>query len=133
MAGGGDEPIIARWRELVTTLVPDARMQGNLVGIALVFADLAGRVPEWKRGLEGFQMTESQVVNEWISQGKLAGELKASREILLHILQRKFPGLVPEDVSRFISQQDSLPLLADWLDAALTAASIEEFIAVLRH
>ncbi len=74
-------------------------------------------------------MTESQVVNEWIGQGAL----NERRQNLQRLLQGKFGGLVPEDVSRLISQQDSLPLLADWFDAALAAASIEEFIAVLRR
>ncbi len=73
-------------------------------------------------------MTESQVVNEWINQGKV----QAYQQNLLHVLARKFPGLVSGDLSRLIGQQDSLALLDDWLDAAVVATSIEEFVAVLR-
>lgn len=77
-------------------------------------------------------MTESQVVNEWISQGETRGLLKQSQRDTLALLEGKFPGLVPEDVKRLIGQQDSLPIAHDWFRAAIAATSIEEFIAVLR-
>jgi hypothetical protein len=32
------------------------------------FAELVGHQIRWKRELEGFDMTESEVMNEWISQ-----------------------------------------------------------------
>jgi hypothetical protein len=46
----------------------------------------AARRIEWNCGLEGFEMTESQVVNEWISQGEVKGRvttrsLQAPKEI----------------------------------------------------
>jgi len=133
MGGGGEEGVIGRWKEVVLAKVSDKRMRGNLAGIALVFAELAGRVPAWKRGLEGFEMTESQVVNEWISQGKTEGKLEERRQNLLLVLQGKFPGQVSEEVSRLIFQQESLELLADWFAAAITVASMPDFIAMLRQ
>ena len=86
MAGGGEEAVIGRWKEVVAQVVPDRRVRGNLAGIALVFAELVGRRVGWKRGLEGFDMTESQVVNEWISQGEARGRLQQQRQNVLKLL-----------------------------------------------
>ncbi len=133
MAGGGEETIIARWKEVVSARVADRRMRGNLVGIALVFAELVGRVPAWKRGLEGFEMTESQVVNEWMSKGRAEGRLEASRQKLLDLLEGRFPGQVPGEVTRLVNEQESLALLDDWFWEAVRAFTFEQFLAVLKR
>jgi hypothetical protein len=78
-------------------------------------------------------MTESQVVNEWISQGEAKGKLEVSRQKLLRLVQRKFPEPLSEEVSRLILQQDSMELLDAWFDTAISAQSLAEFIAALRQ
>jgi hypothetical protein len=128
MAEGQQDAVIARWREVVEQVVLDRRTRGNLAGIALVLAELVGRRIEWKRGLEGFEMTESQVVNEWISQG----EVKASRQKLLKVLAVRFPGAGTEEITRLVNDQDSLSLLDDWFLAALQAGTFEQFLEVLK-
>jgi hypothetical protein len=129
MAEGQQPAVIARWREVVVQVVADRQARGNLAGIALVFAELVGRRAEWQRGLEGFEMTESQVVNEWISQG----ELKRQRRNLLELLEGRFPGAVPNDVVQLIQQQDSLELLHDWFKVAVRASTtFEQFLDVLK-
>ncbi|MBI1918326.1 MAG: hypothetical protein HYS12_26845 [Planctomycetes bacterium] len=133
MAGGGNESAVARWKEVVAATVPDRRMRANLVGIALVFAELAGCVPAWERGLEGWEMTESQVVNGWIRQGEAKGELKTRRQDLLDLVEGRFPGAVPNEVVQLIQQQESLELLRDWFKAAVRASTFEEFMAVLKR
>jgi hypothetical protein len=106
---------------------------GALVAIALVFAELAGRVPAWKRGLEGWDMTESQVVNEWTRQAESRAKLVERRLALLELLEGRFPGVVPPEVVKLINEQESLELLDDWFRAALRAFSFEQFLAVLRR
>jgi hypothetical protein len=133
MDGGGEDTVIGRWKEVVTALVSDRQMRSNLAGIALVFADLAGRVPAWKRGLEGWEMTESQVVNEWMSQGEARGKLLDRRQSLLELLQERFPGLVPAEVVKLINEQESLELLVNWFRAAIHAFTFQDFLAVLRR
>jgi hypothetical protein len=128
MAEGQRDAVIARWRDVVVQVVPDRRARGNLAGIALVFAELVGRRAEWQRGLEGFEMTESQVVNEWISQGML----KEGRQNLLEALEGRFPGAAPSDVVRLIQQQDSLELLHDWFKAAVRVTTFAQFLDVLK-
>jgi hypothetical protein len=78
-------------------------------------------------------MTESQVVNEWISQGKAEGKLETQRENLQEVLKDRFPGLVPNEVVQLIQHQESLDLLHDWFRAAVRASSFEEFLAVVKR
>jgi hypothetical protein len=132
MNAGQDGAVIARWKEVVAQVTPDRRMRGNLAGIALVFAELAGRRMEWGRGLEGFEMTESQVVNEWISRGKAEGKLEERRENLLRLLSKRFPGAASEAVIRLVNEQESLELLSHWFDAAVEAETFPQFLDVLK-
>jgi hypothetical protein len=113
-------------------VVPDRRTRGNLAGIAMVFAELIGRRVEWERGLEGFEMTESQVVNEWISQGEARGKLAERRQNLLKLLAKRFPGAVPNDVVGLVNEQESLDILGLWFDAAAEAYTFQQFLAVLK-
>ncbi len=132
MIGGSEEGVIRRWREVVAACVSNRRDRGNLAGIAMVFAELAGRVPVWRHGLEGFEMTESQVVNEWILQGEVRGTLARQRQNLLETLEVRFPGEVSVEIVQLINQQESLPLLSDWFRAALRASTFAQFLAGLK-
>jgi hypothetical protein len=77
-------------------------------------------------------MAESQVVNEWISQGKAEGTLDNQRRNLLRVLTVRFPGAVTDEIVRLVNQQDSLPMLDDWFEAALRAYTFEQFLDVLK-
>jgi hypothetical protein len=132
MAEGQQPAVIARWREVVVGAVPDRRVRGNLASISLVFAELAGCRPEWMRGLEGFEMTESQVVKEWVSKGEAKGRLENQRKNLLELLEGKFPGAVPNEVVQLIQQQDSFELLSHWFKAAVHADTFEQLLEVLK-
>jgi hypothetical protein len=133
MAGGKDADVISRWKEIVAQVVPDRRTRGNLAGIALVFAELMGRRAEWSRGLEGFEMTESQVVNDWINQGEAKGKLTERRQKLLKLLSKRFPGAVPDDVTRLVNEQESLDILDLWFDAAAEAYTFQQFMDVVKR
>jgi hypothetical protein len=98
-----------------------------------VFAERAGRRVEWGRGLEGFVMTESEVVNEWISQGEARGKLAERRQNLLKLLAKRFPGTVPDDVVRLVNEQESLDVLGHWFDAAAEAYTFQQFMDVLKQ
>jgi hypothetical protein len=63
MAGSQATGEIPRWREIVERTITDKRRRGDLVGIALVFSELAGCRQERERGLEEVTMTESEVLN----------------------------------------------------------------------
>jgi len=133
MAGSGDDTVIARWKELAVTLVADKRMRGNLAGIAWVFAELAGTMLAWKRGLEDWEMTESQVVNNWIEKGRSEAKLEDARAFLVRALRRRFGEALPSEVLETINAQPSTQMLEDWFDAALSVTSLQDFVAVLRR
>jgi hypothetical protein len=78
-------------------------------------------------------MTESQVVNEWISQGEAKGKLAERRQKLLKLLSKRFPGAVPDDVIRLINKQESLDLLDHWFDAAAEAYTFQQFADVVKQ
>ena len=132
MAGAGDEGVIRRWREVVTATVENRSMRGNMVGIALIFAELVGRVPEWRRCLEGFEMTESPIVNEWINQGRVQERVVQHREHLLLLLDERFPGVVPPEIRHFIERIDDPTLLRTWF-AVGARSTFEEFLKAIKR
>ncbi len=136
MHGAADPGIIKEWRR-VAEAEPDTRLRTQWAGLALVFADLAGRAAEWKKGLEGWNMGESQVVNEWRAEGRTEGRatglLEARLADLLHVLEVRFSTAVPSEVKTVIEGSTDPDELSRWLDLALTAKSLEEFRAALRR
>jgi hypothetical protein len=132
MAGGADEAIIARWKDVAVAKVENRTRRGDLAEVALVFAELAGRRIAWNRALEDFDMLESQVVQEWVAKGAARGALKDRRELLLRALNKRFPGVVPADVTKLINEQESLDLLGTWFDATMDANTFDDFMAVLK-
>ena len=132
MVGGSDEAVIARWKERALT-VEDRRRRGDLGTVALVFAELAGRYAAWAKALEGFDMTESNVVNRWVQEARDQARIEEARENLVRVLRRRFPVVLTDDVLGSINAQPSLPMLHDWFDAAITAFAPDEFLAVLRR
>jgi hypothetical protein len=73
-------------------------------------------------------MTESQIVNRWISRG----ELNRARADLLQTLRVRFPESTSPDVVQMVEQQQSLALLDEWFAAALRATTFEQFRQGLR-
>lgn len=131
MARGEDAALLARWKDLASA-VEDRRRRGDLGKIALVFAELAGRFVAWEKALEGFDMTESKVVNSWIEDAVRERDLDNARRFLLRLLNKRFPCQVPPDVVEAINAQPSLPMLEDWFDSASQIGSMAEFIRLLR-
>jgi hypothetical protein len=132
MAGAGDEGVIRRWREVVAATVESRVTRGNLVAIALIFAELVGRVPEWRRCLEGFEMTESPIVNEWMEKARVEERVVQQRKHLLRLLDRRFPGVVPPEIKRFIERIDDPDLLSTWFDVGILS-TFEEFVKAIKR
>jgi hypothetical protein len=130
MTGAEHVAIIARWRELVNdpTKVPSSWMRQNLVGIAMLFAELAGRFLVWERVLEGWDMVESQVANRWRAQG----DLRTTRALLLRLLETKYRGSLSDEVKQLIEHQTDLALLKRWFESALEATTFEQFVQKLK-
>jgi hypothetical protein len=128
MKGADQEKTIALWQRLRDEKVPENR-RADLTLIAVTFADLAGRRLAWNRVLGGVDMTESAFVNELMEENTL----RTLRGALLRVIRGRFPTAITPDVERTIADQPSVSLLGEWLDAAGTSETAEDFVAVLRR
>jgi len=128
MKGAKNPAVVARWRELVTQMVANARRKASLSIVAHQFAELAGRALVWKRGLEGLSVVESTLAKELIAQG----ELRKQRNNLLLALKTRFKKEVSTEVAQLINEQESMELLEEWFLAALRAKTYNAFFAVLK-
>ncbi|MBY0459753.1 MAG: hypothetical protein K2V38_20735, partial [Gemmataceae bacterium] len=96
MSGGAEATIIERWKRLAES-EPLSRRRSELAGLALVLAEAADCREAWERGLEGWNVRESVVVNRWIDEGRAEGQAAA----LLAVLEAKFQT-VPDDLAAAI-------------------------------
>jgi hypothetical protein len=130
MAGAGEAGVVDRWRRIVLGL-PQSE-QADLIGIALVFAELAGRGLVWRQVLEGWNMTESAIVNEWIAKAQEQTRFEELRNTTIRVLNARFPGQVSSDIIATINQQPSLELLREWIDQA-ALLPLDKFREYLRR
>ena len=136
MRGADDRGIIQRWKELADA-EPDPRNQACYATVALVFAELNDRADLWRTELEGWNMRESTLVNEWKSEAKLEGrlegkregKLEGEREALLRVLSLKYPGAVPAEITAAIAAIDDLDDFAVWFDKVIRSSTLEEVLA----
>ncbi len=95
MLGGDETGIVNQWKEIAAG-ERNAKRRGDYGGLAVVFAEAAGRLPLWKQGLKGWNMRDSQQVLEWIEQGRkeVLEELRVrdSRQALEWIEQGRAEG-----------------------------------------
>src|SRR3954447_4448458 len=110
-------------RRLPTSSPPTPQARADLTGIALVFAEVVGKVPEWRRGMGASIMTESEIVNGWIEKGLHLGQVRSKRESLATLVNRRFPGAIPQDYLDLIARQESVEILNVWFEAAIDSAT----------
>lgn len=78
LAGAGEPGIVERWKALAEA-ESDDRRKSNYGGLALVFADAAGRFDLWSRALEGWNMKRSRAVLQWLDEGEQIGVQKGEQ------------------------------------------------------
>ena len=113
--------------------------RAQLLGLALVFAELAGCHAQWKQALEGRIVQQSLQVLEWQAEaekrgedrGKAAGKAEGKAEALLEALEFRFPPGAPAELAALIRSTTDLAKLKRWSAVALKAASLDEFRADL--
>jgi hypothetical protein len=129
MQGGERDAIIGEWKRLAQ-LEQDATLRANYAGLALVFADKAGRQDAWRKGLEGWDMQHSTFADEWRQEGLEKGReegLVAMRSTVERIVITRFPEGISEEVLAAIREQSDLDTLKRWADLGLTSPSLEQF------
>lgn len=147
MAGGADPAVIDRWKRLASA-EPDDRMRSDYGALAKVFANAAGRRDEWAKGLEGWNVTESAVVNEWIQsgidkglqqglqqgrqeglqQGRQEGRREERAALLAAVLAERF-GPISADLAVAIDRTTDPDRLRGWVGHAVRAESLAAFRA----
>jgi hypothetical protein len=131
MRGGGEVAIITEWKRLAEQ-EPSDRLRTIYGALGLVFADAAKRAVQWRKALENWNMRESQVIMEWIREGKEAGLLEATRDALLTMLEVRFQLQVPADIKLAIEGTNDRTTLSRWIKAALTVPTLDAFRAAMK-
>jgi hypothetical protein len=131
MHGGGEAGIMEPWRELAGR-EPDRRRRGDYGGLALVFAEAAGRLDVWKEALKEWNVIESQQVLEWMAQGEAKGKAEGiafgEANAIVRLLAKRFPPGASEEISATILATTDLDRLHHWFDLACTADTLDAFL-----
>lgn len=138
MQGGAEPGIIRQWRRLAEA-EPDAGRRADYGGMALLFAELAGRQAAWGEALRGWNVHQSKQVLKWQAEarkqgraegkaeGRVEGKVEGKVEWLLRTLQRRTGRQVPSDLAATIRNTTDLTTLDRWFDATDGVSSFEEF------
>ncbi len=123
MTRGDDSGIIDRWKKLAEA-EPDFRRKADLANLARVFATAADRRLIWDKALEGWNVKESSVVNEWIAEGRVAATVAS----VVAVLEARF-GQLPPELEAAIRGCADLVKLQSWITHAAKATTLDEFRA----
>jgi hypothetical protein len=96
-------------------------------GLALVFAELAKRLPIWKQALEGWNVQQSQQVLEWQREART----DQLREDIRRGIQARYRSELPDDLEAALARLADLDELNRWFDAMLTADTLDAFRAAV--
>ena len=121
MAGGGDAGVIERWKKAAEGET-QSRRRSEFGGLAVALSSAAKRYAVWKNALEGWNMYESEAVNEWLDEGRVDGHATS----LLDVLETRF-GTPPPDLIRVIREVPLAFTLRRWLTQAVTAPTLDDF------
>jgi hypothetical protein len=100
-----------------------------MANLAVIFAELTGCEPVWRKGLEGFAVNESKFMREMRLQGKREGLIEERREMVKRVLRSRPWGPLPAAVVQRIGTQGDADVLSRWFDLALSAATLDAFLA----
>ncbi len=134
MQGGAELVNLEEWKRLALS-EPDAKRRADFGGLALVFAELAGRRDIWRQTLEDWNVQVSQQVLEWQAkarqEGRQEGEITKARANLVRSLELRFGSPLPADLADEIAARRDLDVLNRWFDAAITSPDLDAFRAAL--
>lgn len=121
MHGADQSDIVSRWKDLASG-EPDDRLRSDYGGLALVFAEAAGRLDLWTKALEGWNVQQSVVVERWRAEGEARGRA----EMVIAMLEDRF-GTVPAELVAAIRGTTDADRLRQFGRAAALAGSMDEF------
>lgn len=122
MLGGGEDAIINEWKTLASA-EPDAKWRGEMGGLALVFANLAGRQGVWLQSLKGWNMKESVVVLEWQREAVV----ERLRAMVLRGVELRYKAKPPADLVARSNEIEDPDELQRWVEATFTCDTLDSF------
>ena len=128
LRGAAKPANMAEWKRLAAQ-EPESRSRYEFGGLALVFAVLAGMDSVWRKALQGWNMTECSIVNEWQD----AARFETRMEDLRRALRLRFGMPVPADLEDQLAAIKRKAELDRWFDASLTAPSLDAFRAAVQN
>jgi hypothetical protein len=132
MRGGGESALVERWKA-VAGGEPDGEKRAAYRFFALVFAELIPELVNWQRGLEGWEVRESQYIKSIKAEGEQTGKLAQAQADLLEGLEFRLGSPVPEPIRLAIEATNDRDTLKRWFRAMLTAGSWPEFQALMKQ
>jgi hypothetical protein len=120
--------IIAQWVELASA-EPDERRSAEYAALTKVFAQLSPATEQWLQVLEGWNMKTSPFLDEVRTEGRT----EALVEVILRGFRVRFRCEPSAEILARIQKEQNLDRLNRWVDAALSANSLEEFLAIFQQ
>jgi hypothetical protein len=128
MRGGGEPQAIERWKRLAER-EPDVEKRAAYRHFALEFAELTPELVNWQRGLEGWEVRESQ----YSKTIEARGEVKRARADLLEGFRLKFGEPVPEAIRLAVEGTNDLGTIDRWFQGLFTVNSGDEFQKLMKQ
>lgn len=126
MQGGDDPAIIATWKSLAGQ-EPDHRRRDEYAGLALVFSDLTACRKMWHHALEDWNVELSPTVLEWEKKWEQRSKLQGKREMLLRLLERRFPAQISSGLADQVGKLNETQVDA-WSDQVVTAETLAKLL-----
>jgi hypothetical protein len=128
LRGAAEPANIAEWKRLAAQ-EPDSRSRSEFGFLAHVFAELAGTALVWDKALEGWNMTESPLINKLQEEARIETHIKDVRRAI----NLRFGTSVPTDLDEQLAAIKSKAELERWFDASQTAPSLDAFRAAVQN
>src|SRR5262249_8568250 len=123
MRGGNDPALVARWRGLAEREAGQAPRR-TLGPPSPVFFAVPGGRQVWQRGLEGWNVNESQLMREirqeGRQEGRVEGAVETGRGMVVRVLEKRFPGKITDALRARIEKSNDPTELERWHDLALS-------------
>jgi hypothetical protein len=87
-------------------------------------------VEEWRKVLEGWDVEESRVINEWVAKAAAKAAARTRRKDILQVVELCFPESVSGQLTAAVERQTDLNEPLRWHSVAATAADMAGVKAV---
>ncbi len=123
MRGEDNATMIEEWKRIAATEA-DNRWRSEYGALAAIFAELARQDHLWVKGLEGWNMQVSRVVEGW----KAEADIARLHKVIRRAIELRYHSAVPSDLAKEIDSLNDIDELSRWVDATFMNESLEAFL-----